>query len=193
MALSRYNPVTGEYDEIEESDQVARNRQARLETFTKIFTDTESEVIVQEARVNDTPSDSHVPDMNLPVIDLKKEQPPILLPFMRETFKMTDVTSSINNSKDVYSVNCIAYAFKDGKLYLTFNLDTVDGKSIMFRKKMMRRVRIEHFALCDDYGLQSDPLVMDYHVEFAYIETASSRDDFHHQMTVTLVYKVSEW
>lgn len=143
---------------------------------------------------NDTPpSDSHVPDMNLPVIDLKKEHPPAILPLMRDTFKLTDMSAIESHAKDIYGENCIAYAFKDGKLYLTFKMDTVTGPNIMFRKKMLRRVRIEHFGLCDDYGLQSDRLVMDYFVEFAYIETASSRDDYHIYMTVTLVYKVSEW
>lgn len=152
--------------------------------------DSESEM---ELVSNDTTSDLHVPDPNLPVIDLKKEQPPTVLPLMRDTFKLTDVSAIESHTKDVYGENCIAYAFRDGKLYLTFRMDTETGKNIMFRKKMLRRVRIEHFGLCDDYGLQSDRLVMDYFVEFAYIETTSSRDDYHTYMTVTLVYKISEW
>ena len=142
---------------------------------------------------NDTASDSHVPNPNLPVIDLKKEQPPVSLPLMRDTFKLTNVTAKQSDTRDIYGENCIAYAFKDGKLYLTFKMNTETGPNILFRKKMMHRVRIEHFGLCDDYGLQSDPLVMDYHIAFAYIETNSSRDDYHSEMTVTLVYKVTEW
>jgi hypothetical protein len=134
------------------------------------------------------------PDISLPVIDLKKEKPVVSKPFISDTFRLQDVSHP--DTSDLYERYCIAYAFKEGKLYLTFDMNTADGPKIQFRKKMLRRVRITHYSGAPADATPCDSLVYDYHIEFMYLETKASRDDYNYdyaQVTLTLVYKILEW